>query len=341
MLNKVYRLIQPRQFELVFQDIPLDGTHVLVRPTHLSICHADQRYYQGIRPEPVLKNKLPMALIHEGIGRVVSDPAGTYRPGEAVAMIPNLPAGEDAFTAENYLPSSHFRGSGTDGFLQEYIASAPDRLIRLPEGLNPQVAAFTEFVSVARHAIGRFLAFSHGRRNRIGIWGDGNLGYVLSLLLKTMYPEMEVIVIGVNPSKLAYFTFADESWLTDRLPEGFAVDHAFECVGGSAAAAAINQAIECIRPEGTVSLLGVSEDPAPLATRLILEKGLRLFGSSRSGRKDFEDVISLYREHPETADYLENLVGQVFPVHGVQDIAAAFDADIHKMMGKTVLLWEE
>ena len=341
MLNKVYRLIQPRRFELVFEDIPLDGSHVLVRPTHLSICHADQRYYQGIRPEPVLKNKLPMALIHEGIGQVVSDPTGTFRTGETVAMIPNLPAEEDAFAAENYLPSSHFRGSGTDGFLQEYIASGPDRLIRLPEGLNPQVAAFTEFVSVARHAVGRFLAFSHERRERIGIWGDGNLGYVLSLLLKTLYPEMEVVVIGVNPSKLAYFTFADESFLADRLPDGFAVDHAFECVGGAAAAAAINQAIACIRPEGTLSLLGVSEDPVPLTTRLVLEKGLRLFGSSRSGRKDFEEVISLYREHPGTAEYLENLVGQVFPIHGVQDIAAAFDADIHKMMGKTVLLWEE
>ena len=68
MLNTVYQLKAPRQFEAVFKDIELDEKHVLVRPTHLSICHADQRYYQGTRPEAVLRSKLPMALIHEGIG---------------------------------------------------------------------------------------------------------------------------------------------------------------------------------------------------------------------------------------------------------------------------------
>ena len=74
MLNKVFRLVKPRQFELVYQDLaPLKGS-VIVRPSHLSICNADQRYYQGSRPEDVLRKKLPMALIHEAIGRVVYDP---------------------------------------------------------------------------------------------------------------------------------------------------------------------------------------------------------------------------------------------------------------------------
>ena len=68
MLNTVYQLKRPRQFEAVFKRIDLDDSQILVRPTYLSICNADQRYYQGTRNKEVLKRKLPMALIHEGIG---------------------------------------------------------------------------------------------------------------------------------------------------------------------------------------------------------------------------------------------------------------------------------
>jgi ribitol-5-phosphate 2-dehydrogenase len=37
----------------------------------MSICAADQRYYTGSRDENVLSKKLPMSLIHEGVGEVV------------------------------------------------------------------------------------------------------------------------------------------------------------------------------------------------------------------------------------------------------------------------------
>ena len=49
MLNTVYRLVAPRRFEVAFNDIDLNSDKVVVRPTHLSICHADQRYYQGLK----------------------------------------------------------------------------------------------------------------------------------------------------------------------------------------------------------------------------------------------------------------------------------------------------
>ena len=68
MLNTIYRLVAPGRFETEFTDIDLTGDNVIVRPTHLSICNADQRYYQGMRSPEVLRKKLPMALIHEGIG---------------------------------------------------------------------------------------------------------------------------------------------------------------------------------------------------------------------------------------------------------------------------------
>lgn len=341
MFNTVFRLVAPRRFEVAYQDIGLDGTDVLVRPTHLSICNADQRYYQGLRDEEILRQKLPMALIHEAIGDVVWDPSGVYKPGDCVVMIPNTPIEKDPYIAENYLRSSRFRASGFDGFMQEYVKIRPDRLVPLPDDIDKTVAAFTEIVSVSVHAISRFARTAHGRRERVGIWGDGNLGYITAVLYKTMFPETELYIFGMNRDKLSDFTFADGTYTVGNIPEGLTIDHAFECVGGAGSGKAINQIIDYIRPEGTIAILGVSEYPVPLNTRMILEKGLRVIGSSRSGKADFEKTVELYREHPEVVNYLSNIVGAVVPVHGIPDMKKAFEMDIQKSFGKTIMLWKK
>ena len=110
-------------------------------------------------------------------------------------------------------------------------------------------------------------------------------------------------------------------------------------MGGNPSSIAINQIIDYIIPEGTISILGVTEDPAPINTRMVLEKGLRIFGSSRSGRKDYEGLMKLYEENPDIPDYLENIVGTSFEVSTLKDMTNAFETDIHKMIGKTVMVW--
>ncbi|MDO4532399.1 MAG: alcohol dehydrogenase catalytic domain-containing protein [Coriobacteriia bacterium] len=340
MLNRVYRLVEARTIEPVAEFVEVTGDSVVVRPTHLSICNADQRYYQGKRSAHVMAKKLPMALIHEGIGRVVYDRSGEYAPGTRVVMLPNDPVEDDDYIAENYLRSSHFAGSGYDGFMQELCVLPRRRVLALPEGIDTRVAAFTELVSVAVHAVTRFDGIAHGRKSDIGVWGDGNLGFIVSLILHLKYPQANIHVIGRNSFKLADFTFAAGTFLSSGIPEGLLVDHAFECCGGEGSTSAINQIIDHIRPEGTVSLMGVSEYPVPINTRMVLEKGLRFFGSSRSGRKDFERTLQMHREHPEMAKYLSALVGSVIPVESVKDIATAFDADVRKQMGKTIMEWK-
>ena len=52
---------------------------------------------------------------------------------------------------------------------------------------------------------------------------------------------------------------------------------------------AIEQIINIINPEGSIALLGVSELSIQVNTRMVLEKGLTIIGSSRSGLKDFEN----------------------------------------------------
>ena len=341
MLNALYRLVEPRRFETQFNDIDITQDVVIVRPTHLSICNADQRYYQGKRPAEVLAKKLPMSLIHEGIGNVVYDSKGEFKPGQPVVMIPNTPFEEDEVIGENYLRSSKFRASGFDGFMQDNVAMRRDRVVALPENINKNVAAFTEFTSVCYHAINRFDDFSHARRDSFGIWGDGNLAFVIALLLRFRYPDARIYVFGKHSDKLDMFSFVEATYHINEIPEDMLFDHAFECVGRNGSPAAINQIIDYIRPEGTISILGVTEELAPINTRMILEKGLRVFGSSRSGRKDFEDVVKLYETHPEVMSYLESIVGSVVDVNSSEDFNRAFEADIMKPYGKTVMVWNK
>lgn len=49
MINQTYRLVSARQFEVTYKDKVVHSDKVVVRPTHLSICAADQRYYTGSR----------------------------------------------------------------------------------------------------------------------------------------------------------------------------------------------------------------------------------------------------------------------------------------------------
>lgn len=337
MLNIVYRLTSSKVFEEFLVEVEDLKNQVVVRPTYLSICKADQRYYQGKRSAEILNQKLPMALIHEGVGEVIFDPTHTFKIGDEVVMIPNTPLEEDEIISENYLRSSNFKSSGSDGFLSDYVYLNPDRLVKLPKNINLQVASFIELISVCYHAINRFKELSHSRRDRIGVWGNGNVGYITALLLKIIFPNSKIIIFGTTLEKLSYFSFADEKYEVDNLSENIVIDHAFECVGGNNSEEAINQIIDIINPQGTVSLLGVSEHNIPINTRMTLEKGLILFGSSRSGKKDFKDTIKLIEQNPQIISYLENLIVTCFKINDLTDINKAFEKDNNSKFGKTIL----
>ena len=338
MINIVYRLKSPKFFEEAIDEIDLDG--VIVRPTYLSICQADQRYYQGSRPAEVLDKKLPMALIHEGVGEVVFDNSGEFKPGDKVVMIPNTSFGEDVCRA-NYSYKSKFRGSGFDGFTSDLIKLDDSRVIKLPDGFNPHVSAFIELISVAYQGIDKFKQIATTPKDRLGVWGDGNLGFITALLLKELFPDSKVIVFGKHQENLNLFSFADEVYRIHDVAEGVVVDHAFECVGSSASQLAIDQIIDLINPQGIISLFGVSEYPVPINTRMILEKGLTVQGNSRSEREDFIGVIETLKQNPQLFEYLEKLITEICEINSLNDLKEAFDRDYISKFGKTILKWNK
>lgn len=337
MINKVYRLIAPKQITVEFEERSLDGEGIIVRPTRLSICAADQRYYTGTRGKEAMKKKLPMALIHEGVGEVIYDPKGEFKPGDTVVMIPNTPTQTDNIIAENYLRTSKFRASGYDGFMQQYVFMKRDRIIKY-DNINHDVASFLELISVSAHSIDRFDKKAHDRRDVIGIWGDGNVGFITALILRKKFPQSKIIVFGKNEEKLSFFSFVDETIQIDNIPDDLRVDHAFEAVGGKGSQYAIDQIIDYINPEGTIALLGVSENPVPINTRMVLEKGLTFVGSSRSGRVDFQEGVDFLEAHEDAQNQLQKLISAVIDVRGIEDIIRGFEHDLTTPF-KTVLNW--
>ncbi|WP_298502796.1 alcohol dehydrogenase catalytic domain-containing protein [uncultured Methanobrevibacter sp.] len=338
MINIVYRLKSPKFFEESIDEIELDG--VVVRPTYLSICQADQRYYQGSRPAEILDKKLPMALIHEGIGEVVFDSEDNFKSGDKVVMIPNTPFGGDVCRA-NYSYKSKFRGSGFDGFTSDLIKMESDRVIRIPDDFNLHVSAFIELISVAYQGISKFEEICVTPKDVLGVWGDGNLGFITTLLLKEMFPQSKVIIFGKHQDNLDLFSFADEVYRIHDVPDDLVVDHGFECVGSSASQSAVDQMINIINPQGTINLFGVSEYPIPINTRLILEKGLTVQGNSRSEREDFIGVVDLLSKNPRLFTYLEKLITNVCEINSLDDLKEAFDKDYISKFGKTILKWNK
>ena len=306
----------------------------------MSICHADQRYYLGLRDMKKLREKLPMALIHESVGEIIYDPTDTYKPGHKVVMVPNSPDKNyktNSIIYENYQKNSKFLSSGHDGFMREFVDLPADRVVSV-NNIDIKISSICEFISVAVHAVERFKNIAHEIRENITIWGDGSLAYVLSCVIQNEFPGTKLTIIGKNEFKLSKFWFADNIYLTDELPKNFQTDHAFECVGGDHSHDAINSIINHINPQGTAILLGVSENKIAINTRDILEKGLTFVGSSRSGRTDFEKAASIL-ENSKIQKRLEQIIFEDAPVRSIADIHRVFKTDLNTPF-KTIFKWE-
>ena len=285
MIVKSFPLIRPGVICANYQMVKIDK--VLVRPDLLSICAADKRYFFGLRSQSVINKKLPMVLIHEALGTVMLDCEKNIPCGTKVVM---LPCGINSQVNSNYCENAFFRSSNADGFCQEMLNLDCREIVVIPRKLNCDVFVLSELMSVCFQALRRIKKYLFSKV-KIGIWGDGALSFLMSLLIRSYYPDSFIAVIGKHENKLDLFPVIDvgETIYARNLSK---FDVCIECVGGNGAEQAIDDIINTIKPLGTILLTGVSETPPRINTRKILEKGLLILGTTRSVREDFINAIN-------------------------------------------------
>ncbi|MCS7462716.1 alcohol dehydrogenase catalytic domain-containing protein [Paenibacillus doosanensis] len=352
MSSRTLRLTEPHIVQELFVERGLREGMVIVEPTIASICHADLRYFGGLRKPEILARKLPMALLHEGIGRVVGGSSELLRIGQRVVIVPYVPGyllhgirPEECCPAcrgeieDNYCSRGVFLGSGTDGIAQSRLVLPEPCVIPVPDAVSDEIAVLAELCSVSYRALRGVKPLLD--RAKVAVFGDGPVGYLTAAMLHHAFHvgTDRLTVFGAIREKLDEFDFAKTEMVqTYPFSAGDKVDIVVECTGGRFSESAINQGIDLLKPGGHLIAMGVSEDLVPINTRDILEKGITMHGSSRSSDKDFREVLKVMEREDCQATLRKLVPNQFTVVSKADDLAGAMESALaHRDWKKTYL----
>jgi L-iditol 2-dehydrogenase len=249
----------------------------MVRVASVGICGSDLHWFDEASIGDADLD-VPLVLGHEIAGTV----AGGPRNGLRVAVDPALPCEsctECTHGHPNLCQSQRFAGHPPqDGALREFMAWPSNRLIPVPESLSTADVAMLEPLGVAIHAV------NLGKvrpGDTVGVMGCGPIGL---LTLQVARAAGATNILAFDPlehrRRAALDLGANEA---AEPPSGCKfigtsevreVDVVFEAANDNQA---VERAIECVRPGGTVVLIGIpADDRTAFAASAARRKGLTI-----------------------------------------------------------------
>jgi threonine dehydrogenase-like Zn-dependent dehydrogenase len=160
---------------------------------------------------------------------------------------------------------------GRDGAFAEYCTLPEENLHIVPDTLDDDVAVFTEPVAAAYRILEQVRITP---RDRVVVLGDGRLGQLIAQVLALQTPQL--ICVGRQPWKSEPLRARgiEVRLQGEPLPEG--VDVVVEATG---TAPGLQQALQLVRPEGTIVLKSTIAGETPLPFSLPVINEVRIVGS--------------------------------------------------------------
>jgi L-iditol 2-dehydrogenase len=232
----------------------------LIRVEAVGLCGSDLHWYEegGIGSNRITR---PIVPGHEMAGRT--------EDGRIVAIEPAIPCERCSLCLEghpNLCPSIRFSGQGEDdGSLREWMAWPQKCLFPLPDGLTAIDGAMLEPLGVAIHTVD----LAHVRSGAsVGVFGSGPIGLFCLQVAKAAGAARVVATdLASRPHRLAAArALGAEAFAADdgleakavlRSVGGHGLDVAIEAAGEQAA---VDAAVESVRPGGRVVLAGIPPD---------------------------------------------------------------------------------
>jgi len=289
----------PLNIEEVARPKP-DPHEVLVEVEACGVCHSDLHVAHGDWPQLVPITKLPLVLGHEIVGRVVEKGAAVteLELGDRVG-IPwvHWTCGECGFCREgneNLCVKQKITGVTVDGGYAEFVKAPASHALKIPDELSCIDAAPLFCAGVTVYRALRHAKIEPGQR--LAIFGVGGLGHLAVQIGHGL--GAIVTAIDISEDKLEH---ARSLGATHTLNAATAkVVRELRGAGGvhaalvtSAAKAAYDTAFPCVRPGGTLLVVGLPSEPICFPPILMAASEIRIQASSVGTRQDMREVLAI------------------------------------------------
>ena len=280
----------PLAFEDVADPAPGPG-ELVVKVGRCGICGSDLHMTEdaayGCQQGDVLG--------HEFAGEVVALGSGTSGPkvGDLVSVIPLKSCGQCEHCRKGEVQWCSGFGLQGGGYA-EYAVTRPNQCVPLPAGLTLEDGALIEPLAVALHGV-NLAGLKTG--DRVLVLGAGPIGLAVAFWAKR-YGAGRVAVqdIASFQQERAEAMGADVFVVDPADPVGSAeralggkADIVFECVG---IPGLIAQAVDQLRPRGTILLLGLCTRPDTFNSFAMLSKEVRLVTSAFFTVQEYEAALA-------------------------------------------------
>ena len=269
-----FQLTSPNQGAYLEIDRPVPGEdEVLIRVHRAGLCGTDVEMWRGTMPYFKLGwAQYPVVLGHEWSGTVVE--AGSrvedFQAGDPVTGDVSIGCGRCVNCMRGLYNICMVKREvglcrGKQGAFAQYLTMPARHTYRLPDGVDLDDGALVEPAATVVKAI-RKVGFEPGAT--VLVAGDGPLG-LLAMQAAIAYGAGWVVMSGASPSKLDLarqlgahaaidVTREDPVTFINDHTRGVGVDYAIEASGHPAA---LKQCLEATRQGGTVSVVGIYEQP--------------------------------------------------------------------------------
>ncbi len=273
---------------------------VLIEVEACGVCHSDLHVADGDWAQLAGIIKRPLILGHEIAGQVVEKGASVrdLQVGDRVG-VPwvHWTCGECEFCLEgneNLCVRQKITGVTEDGGYAEFVKAPASHALKIPDGLSSVEAAPLFCAGVTVYRALKQAKVAPGQR--LAVFGIGGLGHLAVQIGRGLGAEVTAIDIAEEKLALAKSLGASKTLnaaAADVVKELRGAGGVHVALVTSAAKTAYDMAFYCVRPTGTLLVVGLPADNIGFPPILMAAGEIRIQASAVGTRQDLREVLSM------------------------------------------------
>jgi len=288
---------------------------VQIKILYCGVCHSDLHQVRNEWKE-VMPTVYPCVPGHEIVGRVVKvgNAVKKFKEGDIAAVgcmvdtcrvCANCRAGEEQYCENGmtltYNAEDKILGEVTYGGYSDSIVVDEAYVLRVPNKLDPAGAAPLLCAGITTYSPLRH--WNVGKGQKVGIVGLGGLGHMGVKFAHAFGAHVVLFTTSPNKTADAVRLGADEVVIsksdTEMQKHAGSFDFILDAVSADHD---LNAYLQLLKLNGTMTLVGAPEKPAPIHAFNLLMKRRRLAGSAIGGIRETQKMLDFCAEHGITSD---------------------------------------